>query len=116
MHTRISLTALAFALAATPALAASEHNHGAMAAPAQQAPVAKAALVEGLVKKVDKAGAKVTLAHGPLLNLGMTMPMTMVFRVKDAAWLDQMKEGDKIRFSAENVNGAITVVQYEPAK
>ena len=40
----------------------------------------------------------------------------MVFRVKDPAMLDQMKAGDKIRFVAEKVNGAITVMQAEPAK
>ncbi len=39
--------------------------------------------------------------------------MTMVFRVKDAAWLDQMKVGDKIRFMADRVNGVITVVHFE---
>jgi Cu/Ag efflux protein CusF len=42
--------------------------------------------------------------------------MTMVLKVSNVAWLDQMKTGDKIRFMAENVNGAITVVHFEPAK
>lgn len=44
------------------------------------------------------------------------MGMTMAFRVKDAAWLDQMKAGDKIRFLAEDANGVYTVVKYEPVK
>ena len=69
----------------------------------------------GEVKKVDKSSGKVTIKHGPLDNLGMPA-MTMVFRVKDTAMLDQMKEGDKIKFVAEKVNGAITVMQVEPAK
>lgn len=69
----------------------------------------------GEVKKVDKASGKVTIKHGPLNNLGMPA-MTMVFRVKDPAMLDQMKEGEKINFVAEKVNGAITVIQAEPAK
>ena len=69
----------------------------------------------GEVKKVDKSSGKVTIKHGPLDNLGMPA-MTMVFRVKDPAMLDQMKEGDKINFVAEKVNGAITVIQAEPAK
>ena len=73
-------------------------------------------LVEGTVKKVDKAAGKVTLTHGPLTNLGMTMGKTMAYRVKDAAWLDQMKYGDKIRFWADNANGVYTVVKYEPGK
>ena len=57
----------------------------------------------------------VTIKHGPLDYLGMPA-MTMVFRVKDPAMLDQMKEGDRINFVAEKVNGAITVIQAEPAK
>ena len=39
--------------------------------------------------------------------------MTMVFRVKDPAWLDQVKAGDKIRFMADQINGAMTVVHLE---
>ena len=42
--------------------------------------------------------------------------MTMVFRVKHPDMLDQVKEGDKIRFVADRVNGAITVVELQPAK
>lgn len=67
----------------------------------------------GLVKKVDKAAGKVTIRHGPLENLGMPR-MTMVFRVKDPAMLDQMREGQKIRFVAEKVSGAFTVIRFEP--
>jgi len=49
------------------------------------------------------------------VNLNMPA-MTMVFRVKEAGWLEQMKAGDKIRFMADNVNGAVTVVHFEPVK
>jgi len=95
---------------ALPAYA--QHNHGTMPpAAAQTAP-----LSDGTVKKIDKAAGKVTLAHGPLTNLGMNMPMTMAFRVKDAAWLDQMKNGDKIRFAADNAGGVMTVIKFEPAR
>ncbi len=74
-----------------------------------------APMSSGEVRKVDKSSGKVTIKHGPLANLGMPA-MTMVFRVKDPAMLDQMKEGDKINFVAEKVNGAITVIQAEPTK
>jgi Cu/Ag efflux protein CusF len=40
----------------------------------------------------------------------------MVFRVKDPAMLDQVKEGDKIKFVADRVAGAITVLQLEVVK
>jgi Cu(I)/Ag(I) efflux system protein CusF len=43
-------------------------------------------------------------------------PMTMVFQVKDPAMLDQVKAGDKIRFSAEKTGGAYTVTTLQPAK
>ena len=76
---------------------------------------AESSLSEGTVKKIDKAAGKVTIAHGPLANLNMPA-MTMVFKVSNAAWLDQMKSGDKIGFMADTVNGAITVVHFEPAK
>ena len=121
----ITVTALLalVAFVSAPAMAAGEHDgHGAMSGMGHdnikmqsKAPV-DVQWVDGTVKKVDKAAGKVTLAHGPLTNLGMTMGMTMAFRVKDAAWLDLMKEGDKIRFQADNANGVYTVVKYEPVK
>lgn len=95
------------------AIAAAEH-HGA---PAAQASVSAAEsslpLTDAEVKKVDKDAGKLTLKHGPITNLGMPA-MTMVFRVKDPAMLEQVKKGDKIRFAADNVNGAMTVVRLEP--
>jgi Cu(I)/Ag(I) efflux system periplasmic protein CusF len=97
---------------AGPALAANEPaghgQHAAMPDPS------RAEMVEGLVKKIDKNAGKVTLSDGPMPN-GMPA-MTMVFRVKEAAWVDQMKEGGKIRFQADQVNGAVTVVRFEPVK
>jgi Cu(I)/Ag(I) efflux system periplasmic protein CusF len=72
-------------------------------------------LSEGVVRKVDKAQKKLTIRHGPLENLGMPS-MTMVFRVKDAAYLDQVKPGDNILFQAESVNGFLTVTQLEMVK
>ena len=73
------------------------------------------ALASGEVKKIDKDAGKLTIKHGPLANLDMP-PMTMVFRVKDTAMLDQVKTGDKIRFVAEKVNGALTVTRLELEK
>ncbi len=66
----------------------------------------------GEVKKVDKSAGKVTIKHGPLQNIGMDA-MTMVFRVKDPAMLDQVKAGDKISFVAEAPNGQLTVTRLE---
>ena len=106
-----TLIALMAAGALLPALAQTDHSaHGK--APALAPAVASMPLSDGLVKKIDKANKKVTLSHGPLPN-GMPA-MTMAFRVKDNAWLDRMKEGQTIRFAAEEINGALTVVRFEP--
>ncbi|WP_265941921.1 copper-binding protein [Dechloromonas sp. A34] len=114
MKALITSTLILFASpGAVAAQAASDHAGPSMASQAVAA--TEMQMVDGQVKKVDKAAGKVTLAHGPLVNLSMPA-MTMVFRVKDANWLDQMKAGDKIRFMADNVNGAVTIVHFEPTK
>ena len=69
-------------------------------------------MAEGEVRKVDKEQRKVTVKHGEIKNLEMP-PMTMVFRVKDAALLDKVKEGDRIKFAAEKIAGNITITQIE---
>jgi len=43
-------------------------------------------------------------------------PMTMVFQVKDAAMLDKVKAGDKIKFAVEQGGGALIVNQLEVVK
>jgi Cu(I)/Ag(I) efflux system protein CusF len=42
--------------------------------------------------------------------------MTMVFQVKDPSMLEKVKAGDKVRFTAEKLNGAITLTSIETAK
>lgn len=85
--------------------------------PDQGAPAAAAAspMSEGEVRKIDKEQGKVTLRHGPIQNSDMP-GMTMVFKVADPKLLDAVKEGDKVKFSAEKVNGAITVTSMEATK
>lgn len=75
---------------------------------------ALAGYADAEVRKVDKEAGKLTLKHGPIANLEMP-PMTMVFRVKEAAMLDKVKTGDKVRFKAEKVQGAYTVTELAPA-
>lgn len=73
---------------------------------------AASAMSRGEVKKVNKDAQKITIKHGPIDNLGMP-PMTMVFRVKDPAMLDQVGRGDKVNFSADKINGAYTLTHIE---
>ncbi|MBL0375238.1 copper-binding protein [Rhizobium sp. KVB221] len=63
---------------------------------------------KGTVKKLDEKAGKVTIIHEELKNLEMPA-MTMVFRVGDNAMLTKLKEGAKIEFIAERVNGKLTV-------
>ncbi len=72
-------------------------------------------MADGEVRKVDKGAKKITLKHGEIKNLGMA-PMTMVYQVKDAALLDKVKAGDKVRFTADQINGAYVVLSIEPMK
>ncbi len=99
--------------AASAVLADAAHQR-AQAVQLAQASAQTAALSEGEVRKVDPANGKVTIRHGELKNLEMPA-MTMVFRVKDPAMLADIKPGDKIRFRAEQINGALTVVEMQPA-
>jgi Cu(I)/Ag(I) efflux system protein CusF len=74
-----------------------------------------ARMADGEVRKVDKDNNKITLRHGEIKSLDMP-GMTMVFRVKDPALLDKVKVGDKVRFAAEQTDGALFVTAIEPAR
>jgi Cu/Ag efflux protein CusF len=73
---------------------------------------AAASMTDGEVRKVDHDAGKVTLRHGPIANLDMP-GMTMVFKATDPKMLENLKEGDKVRFSADRVNGSIAVTRIE---
>jgi Cu/Ag efflux protein CusF len=68
--------------------------------------------VSGKVTKVDEAAQKITIDHGAIENLDMDA-MTMVFRAQDPAMLKQVKPGDKIQFTADRVNGQLTVMSIK---
>ena len=104
----MSIVAAALAGLGRPALAAE------VAAASSAAP-ASAELTDGEVRKVDAEGRKLTLRHAEIRNLAMP-GMTMVFQVADPALLDTLKVGDKVRFRAEKVNGALTVTRIEAVK
>jgi Cu/Ag efflux protein CusF len=72
-------------------------------------------MINGEVKKIDESTGKMTIKHDAITNLDMGA-MTMVFKAKDPAMLKDVKPGDKIKFSADKVNGQITVMTVEKAK
>lgn len=105
----IGIAAAAHAQTTAPtADAAAPRSASASATPAG------AMLTDGEVRKIDKTQGKLTLKHGPIPNLDMPA-MTMVFKVADPKMLDSLKDGDKIRFSAQRVNGTVMVTAIEPA-
>ena len=65
----------------------------------------------GKIKKINKKAGKVTIIHGPLVNLDMPA-MTMVFRA-DEAMIANMLEGQDIEFVAERVKGKLTVIKIK---
>lgn len=80
------------------------------------APMAAAAdMADGEVRKIDKENKKITLKHGVIKSLDMP-GMTMVFGIKDAAMLDNLKAGDKVKFKAEQTGSAIVVTEIQPFK
>ena len=87
----------------------------AFAALAAAVAAADQPMSEGEIRKIDPAAKKITIKHGELKNLDMPA-MTMVFQVKDPAMLDKAKVGDKVKFRADKVNGAFTVVEIETVK
>lgn len=114
MKTFLALVATIL-IAAAPAFAQSDHASHHMAASEKSSPSAANDFAQGEVKKVDKDAGKVTIKHGPLTTLDMPA-MTMVFRVKEPAMLDQVKAGDAIRFKVEKIGGNYTVTELQPGK
>ena len=114
MKTIILITTALAATLAAPVYAqkpATEHSahHPAPAT------ASATAMTEGEVRRVDKDAKKITLRHGPIVNLDMP-PMTMVFQVKDTAMLDKVNTGDKVRFAVEKEGSAYIVTRIETAK
>jgi len=58
-------------------------------------------MADGEVRKIDLSAKKITIKHCEIKNLDMP-PM--------------VKVGDKVQFTVENANGAMTVLTIEPAK
>ena len=103
------LPTLSHATAAVPPEVAAPVS---VTAPAPAPATRPADMTDGEVRKVDKDTKKITIKHADIRNLDMP-GMTMLFQVSDPAFLDAVKPGDKVRFAAERVNGAIVVTQIQ---
>ena len=108
----ISIAALLIALT-TPVFAQQKAEDHSAHHPAAAASAAD--MTEGEIRKVDKAAKKLTIKHGEIKNLDMP-PMTMVFQVRDASVLDQLKAGDKVRFVVQKSDTGFMVTDIQAAK
>lgn len=103
------LLIIALAFAAAPALA--QHTgHGA----AKPAASAAGEMSDGEVRRIDKSRGTVLLKHGEIKNIGMGA-MTMSFKLKDPAMAEQLKEGDKVKFTAEQKGDDLIVTSIRKA-
>src|SRR4051794_35039694 len=67
----------------------------------------------GQVTRVDGEAGKVTIKHGPIKELDMPDPMTMVYRVKDPASLKPLKAGDNVKFEVDHDTSGFVVTRIE---
>ena len=109
------ITALPVHVTAQPAPAVEPDKHAGHHSAKAAAADARPEMVDAEVKKVDKDAKKITLKHGPIKSLDMP-GMTMVFQVKDGKLLDNVKSGDKVKFSVEQTKGGYLVTNLEAAK
>ena len=105
-----AFAAAACALLLPPAIAQDHSSHVAPAGKVTAQP-----LSEGTIRRLDRAAGSVTIAHGPIENLGMSA-MTMTFGFKKGLLPASLREGDKVRFRAEEKDGQYHVVRIEAAK
>ena len=111
MKTQTSLTLLvasALAMAISSAPFAQDAKPATTAATTAATAAPDAEMTNAEVRKVDKDAKKITLKHEAIKNLDMP-GMTMVFQVKDAAQLDKVKAGDKVKFKAIKDGNAYVV-------
>ena len=80
-------------------------------APAQ--PPAATPMIGGEIRRIDRAGGRVTIRHDEIAHLDMP-PMTMVFQASPASLLEGLATGNRIRFRVERSSGALVVTAIEP--
>ena len=110
-HTPLKALVVAAIMAVAPiwaVSAAAQSGSGQSATMQKDMPMS-----DGEIRKVDKSAGKLTIKHGEIKNLEMPA-MTMVFQVRDKAMLDQVKQGDKVKFSVVEEKGKMVVTEIKP--
>lgn len=78
------------------------------ATPSVDVPVPSGADLVGVVLTIDRAASSLELKHGPIAKLGMGA-MTMFFRVRDTALLDQVTVGQRFAFTLEMTDRGVVI-------
>lgn len=68
--------------------------------------------VRGEVVRLDPARSRITLKHAPIKFVRMAA-MTMQFKVRDAALLEPLKVGDRVRFEVLEHDSELIVQAIE---
>lgn len=79
------------------------------------APVFAESMTDGVVRKINTKQAKITIKHGPIVNLDMP-PMSMVFTVTDPTLLEGVSKGDKVKFVAMEKGGKLFITDIQSAE
>ena len=69
--------------------------------------------VNGEIRRVVKQNNTVVIKHEEIPNIGMSA-MTMPFKVKDVGLLENLKSGDKVKFSVVEENQDLVITQIKP--
>ena len=80
--------------------------------PTTSADVPSGSDARAVIRSINREVGKVKLKHGPIEKLGMP-GMTMVFRVKDPALLDQVKEGEEVGVTIEMEGSKFFVTGFQ---
>lgn len=118
MKSKKNLAALAVLMlfvtvaAAAPAASGDKSQSGAATSAKTGA---KDDLTNGEIRRVDKANKGLVIRHEDIKNLQMP-GMTMPFRVKQPNMIDGLKDGDKIRFRAEQDGADLVVTEIQVIK
>lgn len=107
------------AVAVMPAVWATQHDHkdhrdhhDSATHTSSKSGEVTSGLIKGEVRRIDTENRKLTIKHEAIPELDMAA-MTMVFGVVDTVVLDQLKAGDKIRFSLKKSEGKWRVMTIE---
>ena len=92
-------------------IAQTYHNSRAELVSKHASDSAKTPPIEGVVKKINRYSGRVTVFHGPPPS--GTPGMMEAYWVKDEGWLEQLKVGQRIRFTTNATAGGSTMLRFE---